>query len=297
VSAKNVNSEQELQRKHRLASIEGWTAIALNVVLFVLKYIAGIMTGSVAIIADAWHTISDSFTSLVVLIGTRAARKPADSQHPFGHGRAELIAAIIIGMLLAMVGFNFIVEGIEKLQTKGTTTFAPFAVIIIAASVVVKEGMAQFSLWAFRKTGSKPLKADGWHHRSDAITSSLVLIGVLLSRKFWWIDGVMAFAVAVLILYAAYDILKDTINPLLGETPDKQLIEQISNIARKSANGPVQVHHIHIHRYGDHTELTFHIMLSPAMSLQNAHEIATIIENAIQNELDMTATIHLEPEH
>jgi cation diffusion facilitator family transporter len=292
-----VNSEQELQRKHRLASIEGWTAIALNLVLFVLKYIAGIMTGSVAILADAWHTISDSFTSLVVLIGTKAARKPADSQHPFGHGRAELIAAIIIGMLLAMVGFNFIVEGIEKLQTRESTTFAPFAVIIIAASVVVKEGMAQFSLWAFRKTGSKPLKADGWHHRSDAITSSLVLIGVLLSRRFWWIDGVMAFAVAVLILYAAYDILKETINPLLGETPDKQLIGRISEIAHKAAEGPVKVHHIHIHRYGDHTELTFHIMLSPTMSLQNAHNIATNIENAIQNELDMTATIHLEPEH
>lgn len=289
--------EQEIKKKHRLAAIEGWTAIALNSALFVLKYSAGIMTGSVAILADAWHTISDSFTSLVVLIGTKAARKPPDSQHPFGHGRAELIAAIIIGMLLAMVGFNFIVEGIEKLQTRETTTFAPFAVIIIAASVVIKEGMAQFSLWAFRKTGSKPLKADGWHHRSDAITSFLVLIGVLLSRRFWWIDGVMAFAVAVLILYAAYDILKETINPLLGERPDEQLSEQISNIAGKTANGPVKVHHIHIHRYGDHTELTFHIMLSPTMSLQTAHEIATQIENAIQQELDMTATIHIEPEH
>ncbi len=274
---------------------EGWIAIIVNVVLFGLKYWVGIISGSVAIIADAWHTISDSFSSIVVLIGAKVSSKPADSSHPFGHGRAEAIAAIIIGMLLVFISFNFIVEGIGNLREEQAIVFSPIVAIIIGVSIVSKEGMAHYAIRAWKKTGKESLKADGWHHRSDAITSAIVFAGLFLSKHLWWIDSVLTFIVAALILYAAFEILRDTVSPLLGERPDEGLLRRISAIARDQAGGPVEVHHVHMHRYGDHTELTFHINLEKGMRLDEAHHIVDSIEAAIEEELDIDATIHVEP--
>jgi cation diffusion facilitator family transporter len=278
-----------------LAYLEGWLSIVINVLLFGLKYWAGIVTHSVAIIADAWHSLSDSLSSIVLLVGVKAATKPADKNHPFGHGRAELIASVIIGVLLAIVGFNFFMEAISKLSKHETANFGTLAVVVVAVSVVVKEGIAQFSFWASRQTGSQVLKADGWHHRSDAISSLVILVGIFLGKYFWWIDGVLGILIAVLILYAAYDILKEGINPLLGEHPDEELVSRINEIADRFAPSAVEAHHIHFHRYGLHRELTFHIYLDGTMSLNNSHDIADAIETAIRDELDIEATIHVEP--
>jgi len=278
-----------------LAYLEGLSSIVINVLLFGLKYWAGIVTGSVAIIADAWHTLSDSLSSVVLLIGVKATIKPADDRHPFGHGRAELIVSVIIGVLLAIVGFNFLVEATKKLLKHETATFGMLAVIVLIVSVLLKEGIAQFSFWAARKTKSQALKAEGWHHRSDAITSLVILGGIFLGKFFWWMDGVLGIIVALLILYVTYDILKGAINPLLGEMPDIGLVAKIKEIAEHSTSDSISVHHIHLHRYGEHTELTFHIKLAGASRLDYAHSIATSIEKGIREKLDMEATIHIEP--
>lgn len=278
-----------------LAYLEGWISIFINMVLFGLKYWAGIVTGSVAIMADAWHTLSDSLTSVVVIFGARATQKPADQDHPFGHGRAELIASIIIGVLLAIIGFNFVVEGISRLSHHERAVFGKLAVVIFTISVILKECIAQFSFWAAKKTNMQTLKADGWHHRSDAIASFIILVGVFLGKYWWWIDGVLGIIVALLILYAAYDILKEAINPLLGEDVDKKLVTRIKEISTRIAPDRLDIHHIHYHRYGNHVELTFHIMLDGSMTLEDAHSIATTIENAIRNEMHIETTIHVEP--
>jgi cation diffusion facilitator family transporter len=278
-----------------LAYLEGWLSIVVNVLLFGLKYWAGIVTHSVAIIADAWHSLSDSLSSLVLLVGVKAATKPADKKHPFGHGRAELIASVIIGVVLAIVGFDFFMEGISKLSKHEAADFGTFAVVVIAVSVVVKEGIAQFSFWASRQTGSQVLRADGWHHRSDAISSVVILVGIFFGKYFWWIDGVLGILIAILILYTAYDILKEGINPLLGEHPDEELVSRIKAIADRFAPSAVDAHHIHCHRYGRHRELTFHIYLDGATNLNDSHAIADAIETAIREELDIEATIHVEP--
>jgi cation diffusion facilitator family transporter len=279
-----------------LAYLEGWLSIVVNVLLFGIKYWAGIVTHSVAIIADAWHSLSDSLSSLVLLVGVKAATKPADKKHPFGHGRAELIASVIIGVVLAIVGFDFFMEGISKLSKHEAADFGTFAVVVIAVSVVVKEGIAQFSFWASRQTGSQVLRADGWHHRSDAISSVVILVGIFFGKYFWWIDGVLGILIAILILYTAYDILKEGINPLLGEHPDEELVSRIKAIADRFAPSAVDAHHIHCHRYGRHRELTFHIYLDGATNLNDSHAIADAIETAIREELDIEATIHVEPQ-
>lgn len=278
-----------------LAYLEGWLSIFINILLFGLKYWAGIATKSVAIIADAWHTLSDSLSSIVVLIGVKTTTKPADKKHPFGHGRAELVAAVIIGVILGFVAFNFLVESISRLSKHQSAYFGTLAVVVVAVSVLLKEGIAQFSFWAARKTKSPVLKADGWHHRSDAITSLLILVGIFLGKYFWWIDGVLGIIVALSILYAAYDILKEAINPLLGERPDEELESRVKEISERFAPSSIDPHHLHLHRYGEHRELTFHIYLDGAMSLDDAHAIATSIENAVREELEIEATIHVDP--
>jgi cation diffusion facilitator family transporter len=279
----------------RYANLEGWASITVNLLLFILKYWAGIVTGSIALIADAWHTLSDSVTSVIVLIGFKYRDKPADKDHPFGHGRAELIASLIIGVLLAIIAFNFVLESIHILRNHVAANFGMIAIIVTALSVLVKEGMAQYAFWAARKIKSNALRADAWHHRSDALSSVIILAGIFINPFFWWIDGVLGIAVAIFIFYTAYGIMADAINPLLGETPDPDIIAEIKQICDEKSDSNTNVHHFHIHNYGDHTELTFHIKLPGTHSLDQAHEIATQIENEIKSQLNISATIHMEP--
>ncbi len=222
----------------RLAYVEGWSSVILNTLLFALKYYAGIVTGSVAVIADAWHTLSDSLTSVVVIVGAKVSAKPADSEHPFGHGRAELVATITIGILLAVVGFNFLVEGVTRLRQHQGTDFGLLALVAVTVSVVSKEAMAEFAFWAARKTGSRALRADAWHHRSDAISSAIILAGLLFGRRFWWLDGVLGIIVALLILYTTFDILRDAVNKLLGEKPDARLETRIRELVTAVTTQP-----------------------------------------------------------
>lgn len=281
--------------KTRLGYTAGWVSVFTNIALFVLKYWAGLVSGSVALLADAWHTLSDSITSLIVLAGTRISSKPADREHPFGHGRAELIATIIIGVLLAVIAFNFASESIGRLKEHQPAEFGPLAVTAVIISIIAKEFLAQFAFWAGKKTGNLSLKADAWHHRSDAISSVIVLAGIAFGSRFWWLDGVLGLIVAILIAYAAYEVIRDGVDPLLGEKPDENLIRRVRVLAREASGMETYPHHIHLHRYGDHVELTLHIRLPKDISLHEAHRIATIIESHLLQELHVEPTIHLEP--
>lgn len=280
----------------KLAEREGWVSIFGNIALFVLKMWAGLVSGSIAIIADAWHTLSDSLTSIVVLVGIRVSAKPADKEHPFGHGRAELIAAMIIGVMLSVVAFNFVIEGILRLRTQQPANYGIFAIVATIISIVVKEAMAQYAFWVARKTGARSVRADAWHHRSDAISSVVILAGIFLGRHLWWIDGVLGLVVAALIFYAAYDILRDAVQIMMGEVPDKELIDYIEEACKKESVLNMKPHHIHLHRYGDHIEMTMHIKLPDDMPLLDAHEIATRVEDRLMEERGIASTIHMEPE-
>jgi cation diffusion facilitator family transporter len=282
-----------LQNKY--AYREGWISIIVNILLFILKYWAGIVSSSIAIIADAWHTLSDSISSVVVIIGVKISNKPADREHPFGHGRAELIASVIIGVILALIGFDFFINSIDKIRNKEKAAYGTIAIIVTVISILSKELLAQYAFRAGKKTGLTSLKADGWHHRSDAISSVIVLAGIFLGKYFWWIDGAMGIVVALLIFYAAYEILKEGINPLIGQTPDGVLIEKIKEISNRITKGETDIHHVHIHTYGNHTEMTFHITLPKEYMFEKVHNIATEIEMTIKEELDIEATIHMEP--
>lgn len=279
--------------KNKLAFIEGWLSIFINTVLFGLKYWAGLITGSVAIIADAWHTLSDSLTSVMVIIGAKISRQPPDSKHPFGHGRAELIAAVIIGGLLAIVAVNFFAEAVMKFKNRQAADYNMFAVIVFLVSVILKEGLAQFSNWASGKTGMLSLKADAWHHRSDAIASAVIIAGMFAGKYFWWVDAVLGMAVSALILHAAYFIIKEASDQILGREPKEELKQKIKDIIIEKTGQSYDAHHFHIHHYGSHTELTFHIRFPGSMSLKEAYDLTVTIAQDIKSKTDIDTTIGL----
>lgn len=286
----------EINKKNtKYAVIEGWLSLFSNVLLFILKYWVGIVSGSVAIIADAWHTLSDSLTSIILLIAIKISKKPADEEHPFGHGRAEVIASLIIGVLLSVVAFNFLVESIKKFSDHQSANFGTLAIVATIISIIVKELSAQYAIWAYKKTKLNSLKAEAWHHRSDAISSVIILIGIFIGKHIWWIDSVLGIVVAFLIFYAGFEVIRDAVQPLMGQNPDKNMSDKIKNLISRITEMDVNFHHLHIHEYGNHTEITFHIKLPAKLSLYEAHQLTERIESAIRKEMSIEATIHMEP--
>lgn len=292
-----INSKKQVSKKYKtfIGYLEGTVSIILNTLLFGLKYWVGMKTFSIAIIADAWHTLSDSLTSLVVIIGFKVSSKPADKKHPFGHGRAEIISSVIIGTLLAVVGVNFLIASIQRFINHQSASYGNLAIIVFIISMIVKEGLAQFSLRAGKKINSQSLMADGWHHRSDALVSLLILVGIFIEKYFWWVDSIMGIGVSLVIFYTTYTILKESISTLIGEEPSKDFEAEIRKIVTNSVSRDVKLHHFHSHKYGDNKELTFHIRLPAGMRLEEAHRIAEELENKIREEMNIEATIHLEP--
>lgn len=272
----------------------GYFSIAGNIVLFILKMWAGVVTGSVALIADAWHTLSDSLSSVILLIGLYVSTKPADNEHPFGHGRAEIIASFVLGLILVLISINFLYESVYSIINYETVEYGLLAVIATVVSLVGKEIMAQISFSAAKNENFQSLKADGWHHRSDALTSAIILAGIILGGYIWWIDGALGIFVSITILVLAFRIVNDSINPLLGEKPDDGIIHRIYNISKEIYHGELYLHHFHIHKYGNHTEITFHIRLPGNYNLKDANQITSEFRNKIKNELNIYSTIYID---
>ncbi len=274
---------------------EGLVSLIVNTGLFGFKLWAGIVSGSIAITADAWHTLSDSLSSVIVIFGTKFSSKKPDESHPFGHGRWEQITAIFVGVLLALIAYEFLKDSVIQLSSKETANFGTLAIVVIIVSIGMKEGLAQYAFTIAKKTGNQAVKADGWHHRTDALSSVIVLIGIFFTNRFWWIDSVLGIIISLMLFYAAYEIIKHATDKLLGEQPSKELIEKVERIISSVYEKDVHPHHYHLHNYICHQELTFHIKVENDMDIQSAHEIATNIEHRINAELDIISTIHIEP--
>lgn len=281
--------------KNKAGYTEGIISILINTGLFGLKIWAGIVSGSIALTADAWHTLSDSMSSVIVIFGVKLSSKKPDKLHPFGHGRWEHIAAIFIGFLLSLIAYDFLKDSITQFKSKEEAHFGTLAIVVTIISILVKEGLARYAFYIGKKTENLSVKADGWHHRTDALSSVVVLVGIFFTKRFWWMDSVLGIIISIMLFYAAYEIIKDAINKLLGEKPSQELIEKIEQIIHSLYQKNVYPHHYHIHNYVSSQELTFHIKVENNMNISAAHKIATDIENKINNELNIIATVHIEP--
>ncbi|MBX3043032.1 MAG: cation transporter [Candidatus Kapabacteria bacterium] len=272
-----------------------WASIILNVIIFAFKYYAGIEADSLAMIADAWHSLSDSITSFLVLFGYWYASRPADYEHPFGHGRAEPVVAIMIATLLGVIGFEFIKDAVVRIQEYKIVTYSTSSVIMFSITIVIKELMALTSIYVGKKVKSESLIADGWHHRTDAISTVIIVIGAIFGGGIWWLDSAMTFMVSVMLFWVAYQIIRTSANTLLGENPNHELKEKIMRIAKDVNPAITSVHHFRLHNYGEHKELNIDIRLPSEMSVLDAHVIASAVEKSIYFQLKMKTTVHVEP--
>ncbi|MEJ2594430.1 MAG: cation diffusion facilitator family transporter [bacterium] len=281
--------------KEKAGYREGVVSIVVNIGLFALKIWAGIISHSIALTADAWHSLSDTISSVVVILAARLSTKKPDKEHPFGHGRWELIASILIGFILGVIAYDILLESIRKLDNHESADFGWIAITITVISILVNEGLAQYAFYLGRKTDNMAVKADGWHHRTDAISSVVVLAGIFLGGYFWWIDSVLGILIAVMLFYVVYDIIMKAANKLLGEKPDPVLLKKIESLIASMGEGDLNPHHYHLHNYISHKEITFHIKLDQKMGIMEGHAIATRIENLLHEHMGLYATIHIEP--
>jgi cation diffusion facilitator family transporter len=189
-------------------------------------------------------------------------------------------------------------NSIERFQNKESVVYGTAAIVITIVSIAVKEILAQIAFYIGRKTDNVIVKADGWHHRSDSLSSVVVLIGILVTKfamDFWWMDSVLGMFCALAIFYAAFSIMKESISKILGEEPKKDLIDNINNEIKLIYQDNFNIHHLHLHNYISQKELTLHMRLDKNMTNENSHKIATDVEKMILKIFDMVATIHVEP--
>jgi cation diffusion facilitator family transporter len=295
-STMDDSKTQDLKAQYSKAQyIEGIASIVVNFVLFVFKIWAGIITGSIALVADAWHTLSDSLSSLVVVIAAKLSSRKADKEHPFGHGRWEYIASLFIAFILGIIAYEFLKNSIIKFSNKEQAEFGFIAIVVTIVSIAVKELLAQYAFYLGRKTENLIIKADAWHHRTDALSSVVVLIGILVAKQFWWIDSVLGILIALMIFYVSFEIMKETVTKILGEEPGEDLVKSITSEMVNAYHDDLSIHHIHIHNYVSHKELTLHIRLRKNLTIETGHRIASVIEERINSKFGMVTTIHVEP--
>lgn len=273
---------------------EGIVSIFTNLILFGLKLWAGIVSGSVALTADAWHTLSDSISSLAVIFGAKLSSQQPDEEHPFGHGRWEHITSLLIALFLGYIAIEFTQESIQNFRGGEGAQFGTLAIVVTIVSILGKEGLAQYAFFIARKTGNSTVKADAWHHRSDALSSVVVLIGIFLKDLVWWIDSALGIVVAIIILHTAYEIVRDAVSKILGENLKPADLVRIQELVKNTCDIEVKAHHFHLHNYGHHQELTFHIKLDSDLTIAEGHKIATMLEEAVKTEFGYISTIHVE---
>ncbi|MFH1460351.1 MAG: cation diffusion facilitator family transporter [Candidatus Omnitrophota bacterium] len=282
------------QMRIRFGFLEGWVSVIVNVILFLVKIILGIYTGSVSIIADAVHTVSDVATSGVVIWGFTISHKPADKDHPFGHGRIEDIATLIIAVLLCVVGVEILQSAFSRINNPVEVKTNFSIVFILVISVMVKEWLARFSFYLAKKIDSSILYADAWHHRSDAISTLLVIAAMIASMfGMFRLDSIFGAIVAAYVIYTGIKLIKISVFHLLGKALDDNLRKEIETIAY-SVEGVQGVHDIAAHDYGTHKAISLHVEVFYKLDSVTAHQIAATVETRIAEKINSSPIVHID---
>ena len=282
--------------REKYGILSGAVGIVLNLLLSAGKLFAGLLTGSISITADAFNNLSDAGSSVVTLVGFKLAGQKADDGHPFGHGRAEYLAGLLVSLMILLVGVELGRSSIGKILRPEAVDFSLASTAILAASILVKLWMGQFNRGLGRKIGSAAMAATAADSLSDAVATTAVLAGTLVNRfAHVNIDGWVGLAVAVFILRAGWGAARDTINPLLGESPDPELVKQIRDLVLSHPQ-VVGMHDLIIHDYGPGRRLcSFHAEVPQDADILDAHDAIDHIEREIQEKFGIETTVHMDP--
>ncbi len=276
-----------------LCSVVG---ICLNVFLFIGKFVAGSLTGSVAITADAVNNLSDAGSSFVTLVGFRFADKKPDVDHPFGHGRFEYISGFIVSMIIFMMGIELIKSSFDKILNPQSIDTSAIAIVILLASILVKVYMSFYNRRIGEQIKSAAMKATAMDSLGDVMATTFVLISLLISKFTGWnIDGYSGVIVALFILYAGFSAAKETVGPLLGKTPEPELVEAIKDIVMDHEH-VVGIHDMIVHDYGPgRVMVSLHAEVPGDGDIFELHEAIDHIERELNEKLGCNAVIHMDP--
>ena len=282
--------------RERYGILSGAVGIVLNLLLSAGKLFAGLMTGSISITADAFNNLSDAGSSVVTLVGFKLAGQKADDGHPFGHGRMEYLAGLLVSLMILLVGVELGRSSIGKILHPEAVDFSLVSTGILAASILVKLWMGQFNRGLGRKIGSAAMAATAADSLSDAVATAAVLAGTLVNRfAHVNIDGWVGLAVAVFILRSGWGAAKDTINPLLGESPDPELVKQLRELVLSHPQ-VVGMHDLIIHDYGPGRRLcSFHAEVPQDADILETHDAIDHIEREIRDTYGIETTVHMDP--
>ena len=290
----NIESTEVRTRYGMLASVVG---IFCNVLLFSVKLAIGLILSSLAVTADAFNNLSDAASSIISFVGVKMAGKPADAEHPFGHGRIEYIAALIVSFLVIEVGFTFFKSSISKIMHPEEITFDPVPFIILILSILVKLWMAFFNNKLGKRIDSKVMLATAADSLGDVITTSATVISIVICHfTSINVDAIAGLIVSGIVIWSGVSIAKDTLEPLIGQRVPSELYQKITDMV-ESYEGIVGAHDLIVHNYGPNRSMaTIHAEVPNDVSIEASHEIIDRIERDAKKELNILLVIHMDPE-
>jgi cation diffusion facilitator family transporter len=282
--------------RQKYGYLGGFVGIACNVALSGAKIAIGLMINSIAITADAVNNLSDAASSIITVIGFKITNKPADREHPFGHGRIEYISAMVVSFMVILAGFEFLKSSFDRVRNPEVVKFdiIPFSVLLL--SIGVKVWLSRFYKKIGRKIGSKAMEASAADSLSDVTATSVVALSLLASLWTTFpFDGYVGLLVSALIIYSGISLTKDTLNPLLGEAPEPEFIRSITEKVL-SYDGIIGIHDMIVHNYGPgRCIVSLHAEIPASMDIMKAHDVIDLAEQEISEEMDIHMVIHMDP--
>lgn len=290
---KNIDNKDVREKYGMLSGIVG---IIVNLILFIIQMILGLITNSIGIIANAINNLTDVTSSLVTIISFKISNKPADKEHPFGHGRVEYISAFIVSFLILMVGLEFVKTSFDRILHPEPLKFTLITLIIMIVAIPLKIWLGYFNKSLGKLINSSTLKATG----TDSLNDAIILVGIVFSIFIFYfahisIDGYVGMIIAIFILISGISFIKDTLNPLLGEAPDPNLVRNLRD-GILSYDNILGVHDLIIHNYGPGKIMaSLHAEVPCNISLMKIHEIIDTAEKELSKKLDIFIVIHIDP--
>ena len=293
---KDYEEVEKVSVRTAYGMLSGIVGIFCNVILFLTKLIVGLVLNSVSVTADAFNNLSDAGSSVISFVGVRMAGKPADKDHPFGHGRIEYIAALIVSFLVLEVGFTFLKDSVGKILHPEQLKFLPVSVLILCLSIAVKLWLGLFNKKLGEKIDSQVMKAVFTDSMGDVITTSATIFSILFFAATGInMDGFVGLGVALVVMWAGFGIAKDTLNTLIGEPVSPEVYEKIKKFV-ESYDGIEGVHDLIVHNYGPgRTLISLHAEVPADGNILTLHDTIDTIEHELRSKLNCNAVIHMDP--
>lgn len=298
---KNYQDTSNPTIRAKYGSLAGVVGICVNIILFLVKVLAGIVSGSISIITDGINNLTDASSSIITLVGFKMSTKPADEDHPFGHQRIEYLTGVIISFIILFIGIFLGIESVKKLIDPSMPTPNIFVYIILGVSILGKLWLAIFNRKMGKDIDSSTLKATSQDSLNDSISTTVVLIVNIICHIFAsvpflvYLDGLTGIALSIMILVSGIKTLKETMDPLIGSNPTKEDVDKISKIV-ESYEGVLGIHDLVIHNYGPNkTFASIHVEVDAKVDVMISHDLMDVIEREVREKHGIDLTIHMDP--